>query len=101
MSDRISGGSLVLAFAAGAAFGAIAGVLLAPAPGRETRENVRNRLRERVGDLEPQRQAIEQAVRAGLECFERETRLAAASVDATGGGGGEQGIGTEEARVKS
>jgi gas vesicle protein len=62
---NVSGGSLVLAFLAGAAAGAIVALLTAPKNGRETRESVAEWARRTgVGD------ALSRATRAAREAFD-------------------------------
>jgi gas vesicle protein len=58
-------GSVVLAFIAGAAVGAVAALLLAPAPGRETREYLGQRAREG-------RDRASEAARQGRELLNRQ-----------------------------
>ena len=68
MSERqqTSGGSLLLAFLAGAATGAVVALLTAPKTGRETRESVGSWVR-RGGPGD----AVARAARAARDAFDR------------------------------
>jgi gas vesicle protein len=71
-NDHDSGSSLVW-FLAGAAIGAVAALLYAPQPGRETREALRRRASEETERL---RRSGREAMERGRELYERGKGLA-------------------------
>lgn len=56
-------GKIITAFAAGAAAGALLGLLFAPAKGSDTREKIKDKAKKLAGDLEEKLSNAEQKVK--------------------------------------
>ena len=56
-------GKIITAFAAGAAAGAILGILFAPAKGSDTREKIKDKAKKFTGDLEEKLSKAEQKIK--------------------------------------